>query len=326
MKIITFGEAMIRLTPPHSRRLEQTDSLDLEIGGAELNTAFGLARLGRHAVWISRLTENPLGQIIANRARAGGVDIGQIQWTDQDRVGVYYLEMGAAPRPSSIVYDRANSAMARITPGTIDWPSIFAGASWFYVTGITAAISPTAAATTLEALATARRMGLSTCLDPNYRARLWTVADAAAWLNQAIPYVDVLVTNPEDIQRFFHIVQDDIEQAMAQAVRQFHLKAIAMTLRQVHSVWKNSWTAVAYERGSLRRTRTYEVEIVDRLGAGDAFVSGLLDGLFDGDLQRGLDCGVALSALKHTIVGDLPWLNRSEVRALMEGGSLRINR
>src|SRR6476469_10995872 len=143
--IIAFGEVMVRLAPPHFQRLEQARSLDIEIGGAELNTAVGLARLGRSAAWVSRLTDNPLGRLVAGRARAAGVSARHIQFTDVDRVGLFFLEHGAAPRPSAILYDRAESAMARIEPGMFDWPKVLEGSGWFYTTGITAALSPTAA-------------------------------------------------------------------------------------------------------------------------------------------------------------------------------------
>jgi 2-dehydro-3-deoxygluconokinase len=325
-EVITFGEAMIRLAPPHFRRIEQTDTLDLEVGGAELNTAVGLARLGRSAAWVSRLTDNALGRVIGNRARAAGVETGHILWTNQDRVGVYFLEFGAAPRPSGIIYDRADSAMAKLRPGLIDWQTVFAGAKWFYVTGITAALSPAAAEATLEALRLAKEAGLATCLDPNYRAKLWTVAEATAWLKEAVGFVDVLITNPEDVERFFGIPGADVPRALAAAVERFGLKAAAMTLRQVHSVWRNTWTGVACAGGGHLTTRSHEVEIVDRLGAGDAFAAGLLHGLLDGDLQKGLDYGAALSALKHTIPGDLPWLTRDEIEGLLQGDGLRIRR
>src|SRR5258708_18184838 len=141
----TVGQAMVRLSPTNFWRLEQAQSLDLRVGGAELNTAVGLARLGRSSAWVSRLTDNPIGRLIVNRAREAGVSTRHVHFTDQDRVGVYFLELGAAPRPSAIVYDRADSAMARIQPGTIDWSKVIAGANWFYVTGITAALSDNAA-------------------------------------------------------------------------------------------------------------------------------------------------------------------------------------
>src|SRR5438094_4489271 len=154
--VITFGEAMVRLAPPNFRRLEQADSLDLQVGGAELNTAVGLARLGRSSAWVSRLTNNPLGRLIANRAREAGVSTEHIVWTEEDRVGVYFLEFGAAPRASSVLYDRKGAAIANVKPGTIPWAKVFAGSKWFHVTGITPALSLTAAETTREALQAAR--------------------------------------------------------------------------------------------------------------------------------------------------------------------------
>lgn len=326
MDVVTFGEAMLRLAPPNFRRLEQAHSLDVEIGGAELNTAVGLARLGRQAAWVSRLTDNSLGRLIANRARETGVDTQHVLFTESDRVATYFVEFGAAPRASSIIYDRANSAMANLAAGTIDWATILHGANWFYVSGITAALSETAAQATLEALQAAKTIGLTTCLDPNYRAKLWTVDEARAWLVQAIPFVDVLVTNPEDLERFFEITGEDLEAASAQAVTQLDLVAIAMTLRETHSVWRNTVSGVGSVGGRFIRSRSYEVEIVDRLGSGDAFVAGLLHGLLDADLEKGIEFGTAMGAIKHSIPGDFPWVSKADVESLMQGGGLRINR
>lgn len=326
MDVITFGEAMIRLAPANNRRLEQAYSLDIEIGGAELNTAVGLSRLGRTAGWVSRLTNNALGRLISNRARATGVATKHILFTDTCRVGVYFLEFGAAPRASGIVYDRAGSAMANIAPGMIDWPKVLAGSTWFYVTGITPALSPSAAEATLEALAAAKAAGLTTCLDPNYRGKLWSVDEAKAWLGNAIQYVDVLVSNPEDLERFFGISGNDLAQAAAATANQYNLVAVALTLRETHSVWRNSVSAVGFAGGRFIQARSYDVEIVDRLGTGDAFVAGLIDGLLEGNLERGLEFGTAMSALKHSIPGDFPWVTRTEVEALIAGGGLRVNR
>ena len=325
MDVITFGEAMVRLTPPNNRRLEQAYSLDVEIGGAELNTAVGLSRLGRRAAWVSRLTHNPLGRLIVNRAREAGV-IEQVIFTDADRVGVYFLEQGAAPRGGGIVYDRADSAMARIMPGMIDWQAVFTGATLFYVTGITAALSDSAAQATLEALATAKAAGLTTCLDPNYRSKLWTVEHARDWLQNAIQYVDVLVTSPDDLERFFGIDVTNLEAAALAMTSQFNLVALALTLRESTSVWHNTVSAVGVAGGRFVQAPSYAVEVVDRLGAGDAFVAGLLHGLLDADLDKGLAYGTAMYALKHSIPGDFPWLTAAEVEALMAGGGLRISR
>src|ERR1700730_4091479 len=168
-EIITFGEAMIRLSPPNFQRLEQTSSLDLQVGGAELNTAVGLARLGRSAAWISRLPRNPLGRTIANHAQEAGVGTEHVVWTNEDRVGTYFLEFGAAPRASSVLYDRKSSAIAQIRPGMVNWKDVLAGAKWFHVTGITPALSETAAETTREALEVARKERIQVSIDLNYR-------------------------------------------------------------------------------------------------------------------------------------------------------------
>src|SRR3954453_16314627 len=167
--VITFGEAMVRLSPPSFRRLEQTRSLDVQVGGAELNTAVGLARLGRRTAWGSRLTDNPLGRLIANHAREAGVCTDHVIWTKDDRVGVYFLEFGAAPRASSVLYDRKGAAIASIAPGMVAWDKVFAGCKWFHVTGITPALSPSAAEVTREAMQAARSAGVSTSMDLNYR-------------------------------------------------------------------------------------------------------------------------------------------------------------
>src|SRR3954451_1310484 len=160
--VITFGEAMVRLSPPNFQRLEQARSLDLLVGGAELNTAVGVARLGHTVAWVSRLTNNPLGRLIANRAREAGVSSEHVLWTDDDRVGVYFLEFGAAPRASSVVYDRKGAAIAQIKPGMVPWATIFPGVKWFHVTGITPALSASAAAATRESLEAARAAKVTT--------------------------------------------------------------------------------------------------------------------------------------------------------------------
>jgi 2-dehydro-3-deoxygluconokinase len=324
--VITFGEAMIRLAPPQFRRLEQARSLDVQVGGAELNTAVALARLGRSTAWVSRLTDNPLGRLIANHAREAGVSSEHVVWTSEDRIGVYFLEFGAAPRASSVLYDRKGAAIAAIKPGMVAWDKVFAGTRWFHVTGITPALSPSAAEVTREALQTARKAGVSTSMDLNYRAKLWTQAEAGRVMSELMSCCDVLITTEEDIERVFGIKGKDYEEAAALTARRFPLQVVAITLRENPLVWKNSWTAMAYQKGQVLRTRTYEVEIVDRLGAGDSFAAGLIHGLLDGDLQKGLDYGVAASAIKHSIPGDFAWITREEVEALLKGPGLRISR
>src|SRR5579875_936264 len=197
--VITFGEAMIRLSPPNFRRLEQARTFDVQVGGAELNTAVGLARLGRSTAWVSRLTENPLGRLIANHAREAGVSTEHVVWTPEDRVGVYYLEFGAAPRASSVLYDRKGSAIAAIRPGMVPWARVFAGVQWFHVTGITPALSSSAAETTREALQAARTAGVRTSIDLNYRAKLWSPSEAGRCMTDLMQFCDVLITTEEDI-------------------------------------------------------------------------------------------------------------------------------
>ncbi len=324
--VITFGEAMVRLSPPNFRRLEQARSLDVQVGGAELNTAVGLARLGRSAAWVSRLTDNALGRLIANHAREAGVSTEHVVWTNEDRVGVYFLEFGAAPRASSVLYDRKGSAIANVRPGMIPWGRVLAGAKWFHVTGITPALGPGAAEATREALEAARAAGVRTSIDLNYRVKLWSQADAGRVMSGLMPLCDVLVTTEEDTERVFGIRGKDHEDGAAQLARRFPLRAVAVTVRENPLVWKNTWTAIAWADGKVLRTRTYEVEIVDRLGAGDSFAAGLIHGLLDGDLQKGLDWGVAASALKHSVPGDFAWITRGEVEALLQGPGLRISR
>jgi 2-dehydro-3-deoxygluconokinase len=324
--VVTFGEAMVRLSPPNFHRLESANSLDVRVGGAELNTAVGVARLGLTAAWVSRLTDNPLGRMIANRAREAGVSTEHIVWTKDDRVGLYFLEFGAAPRASSVLYDRKGAAIAGIRPGTVDWPKVLRGARWFHVTGITPALSEAAAWTTREALQAARAANVPTSIDLNYRVKLWTPAEAQRCMTDLMQWCDVLITTEEDAERVFGVRGQDYEAVARELTQRFPPRVVAITLRENPLVWKNTWTAIAYREGTVYRTRTYEVEIVDRLGAGDSFAAGLIHGLLDGDLQKGVDYGVAASALKHSIPGDFAWVTRAEVEALLQGGGLRISR
>ncbi len=324
--IVTFGEAMIRLSPPQFRRLEQISSLDVHVGGAELNTAVALAQLGRASAWVSCLTDNPLGRLIRNRAREAGVETRHVAWTNEHRVGLYFVEFGAAPRASSVVYDRKDSAIAMVQPGTFDWAEIFRGARWFHVTGITPALSPQAAVVTREAVEAARTAGLRVSIDLNYRQKLWTTAEAGRCLRPLLSFCDVLITTEEDAEKVLGVTAPDHEGLAQCLVRELSVDTVAITVRDNPLVWRNRWTALACRRDQVYRACSYEVEIVDRLGAGDSFAAGLIDGLLDDDLARGMETGVALSALKHSIPGDFAWVSRSEVESLRRGGNLRISR
>ena len=325
-EVITFGEAMVRLSPPNFRRLEQAHSLDVLVGGAELNTAAGVARLGHSSAWVSRLTRNPLGRLIANQAREAGVSTEHILWTDDDRVGIYFLEFGAAPRASSVYYDRKSSAIAHIRSGMVNWPAVFEEAKWFHITGITPALSASAAEATREALKAARSARLQISIDLNYRAKLWSQAEAGKCMTDFMKFCDVLITTEEDAERVLGIAGDNYDEVAQKLLKRYPIQVAAITVRENPLVWKNTWTAIAAQGGTIYRTRSYEVEIVDRLGAGDAFAAGLIHGLLEGDLQKGLEFGVATSALKHSIPGDFAWVTREEVEILLKGGGLRISR
>jgi 2-dehydro-3-deoxygluconokinase len=324
--VVTFGEAMIRLSPPSFLRLEQARSLDLRVGGAELNTAAGLARLGHSTAWVSRLTNNPLGRLIANHAREAGVSTEHVVWTNDDRVGLYFLEFGAAPRASSVLYDRKNAAIANLKTGTIAWDKVFKGARWFHVTGITPGLSASAAEVTKEALVAAKKTGLRTSVDLNYRVKLWTPAEAGKCMSEVMAHTDALITTEEDIERVFGIKGKNYEEAAELTAKKFALKTIAITVRDNPLVWRNAWTAMALHEGAILRTKSYEVEIVDRLGAGDSFAAGFIHGMLEGDAQKALDFGVAASALKHSIPGDFAWITRDEVESMLKGSGLRISR
>src|SRR4051812_28393022 len=219
MDLVTFGEAMVRLTPPDFQRLEQARSLDVCVGGGELNVAVAAARMGISSRWVSRLPDNPLGRMIANRAREQGVDV-HAQWTADDRAGLYFAELGAAPRASSVLYDRADSAISRIAPGEVDWSAVFSGARWFHVSGITPALSESAAQVTGEALIAAKKAGLTVSYDLNYRSKLWDAKKARAVQEPLMEYVDVLMTTEEDTRVVFGIggeARDNFAQVDAQS-------------------------------------------------------------------------------------------------------------
>ena len=338
--VITLGEAMIRLSPPGFQRLEQAFSLDVQVGGGELNVAVAVSRLGLSSAWVSKLPDNGLGRMIRNKAREQGVDTSHIVWSKEGRAGLYFVEFGASPRASSVLYDRANSAISQIKPGEIDWSRVFGGAKWFHVSGITPALSSSAATLTAEALQAAKKAGLQTSYDLNYRSKLWTDKEAQACQEPMMEHVDVLITTEEDTKVVFKITageaQDDkFAQVSADSYKtvarklqeKFNFKIVAITLRENPSVWKNNWTAIAYSDRQIYEAKSYEVEIVDRVGAGDSFSGGFIYGyLTSQNIETALRMGVAYSAIKHSNPGDFNWATRSELEAVMKGGGLRVSR
>ncbi|MCK4600346.1 sugar kinase [Candidatus Bipolaricaulota bacterium] len=324
--LVMFGEAMIRLSPPNFRRLEQTNLLDINVGGSELNVAVAAQRLGLGVAYVTRLTNNPLGRMIANKAREHGVDTSYIVWTDDDRVGTYFVEFGASPRPNSVVYDRRDSAIARIRPGEVDWDAIFKGVKMFHTSGITPALSSTAAEATKEAVRVARKAGIKVSIDLNYRALLWSQEKAREVMSELVDAADILITTEEDTERVFGIKKDNYEEVAKALAEQFHLGAVAITLRETPSVWRNTWTAIAYANGKIHRGPKFDIEVVDRVGSGDSFTGGFLFGYLHDGPAAAVRYGVAISALKQTNPGDLCWATCEETERLLEGGGLRIVR
>ena len=286
--VVTFGEAMVRLVPPHFERLEQTRSLDVQIGGGELNVAVGTSRLGLKSTWVSRLPKNALGRLLENRVRQTGVDTSHLIWSDDGRVGLYFVEFGAAPRPSSVLYDRAHSAISAIRPGEVDWKKVLAGAKWLHTSGITPALSDSAAAVAREALKAARESGATVSYDLNYRAKLWSPEKAQAVQEPLMEFVDVLITTEEDTgvvfkieakgtteaRGFKEVTAEPFKDVARRLQEKFRFKAVAITLRENPLVWRNTWTAIAYADGKFYDDVKYELEIVDRIGGGDSLSAG----------------------------------------------------
>jgi 2-dehydro-3-deoxygluconokinase len=333
---VSFGEAMVRLCPPGFGRVEMATSLEMQPGGAELNTAVGIARLGLdqelRTAWVSRLPQNPLGRYLANRGREHGVSTDEIVWdTHPDaRCGTYFLEEGAAPRASSVIYDRANSAFARLQPDELDWARILDGTNYFLVTGITPALSAGCLEATRQAMTAARQSGAKVVFDPNFRSKLWGIADARTVYLELAPLVDILSCSAEGLKTFY-----DVSTAEA-AMDAFGLQAVVMTSREELGMWKNRVGATVVARDAHGKSQTHEdrereVEIVDRLGAGDAFLAGFLASLLKGsdaepDWQRATEWGGAAAALKHSIRGDFPILTAAEITQEIESPALRIQR
>lgn len=325
--LVSFGETMIRLSAPDTQRLEQATSMDLHVGGSESNVAVAVKRLGLDTAFVTRLTENPLGRMVANKIREHGVDVSGIEWTDQDRVGKYFLEFGANPRPSSVIYDRANSAISNVRKGTINWDSIFSDARLFHTSGITPALSKSAEAVTEEAMQAAKSAGLEVSVDLNYRSKLWSQAEAKKCMTRLMDYTDILVTTEEDTERVFDITGESYEEVAKKLAEEFDFDVVAITLRDNISMWRNDWTAIAYEDGKIYDDMTYELELVDRVGGGDSFTAGFLYGYLTGDAEKGVKYGNATSAIKQTNPGDMNWCTHEEVESLAEGGGrVRINR
>lgn len=340
-RVVTFGEIMVRLKAPGRERLLQSPVLEATFGGGEANVAVSLAAFGHHAVFVSAVPANPIGDACVRELRALGVDTSEIL-RQGDRLGAYYLEAGAGQRPSRVVYDRAGSAIATAAPDDFDWPAILEDADWFHVSGITPAISESAAELARAAVRTARDRGIPVSCDYNYRGQLWKWGKPAPEvMRELVRHVDIGIANEEDCQKSLGVESEadvgsgpltaDRYRRLAETVLDAFpdLRMQAITLRESHSADHNGWSAVLHDRSRFHRSRSYDItHIVDRVGAGDAFAAGLIHGLLTlDDPSAALELAVAASCLKHTIPGDFNRVSLAEVRALMEGrGSGRIQR
>ena len=340
-KYITFGEIMLRLKSPHWERFFQSPLLEATFGGGEANVAVGLARFGLNVAYVSVIPNNPIGDACVRELKRQGVDTSFIV-RKGDRLGIYFLEAGANQRPSKVVYDRSHSAIAQAKPGDIDWDEIFNGASWFHISGITPAISLSASELSLEAVKKAREKDITVSCDLNYRGKLWKYGKSAPEvMGELVKYTDIAIGNEEDCQKSLGVKVDiDVESGRLQAEKYKELtdkilslypniKKIAITLRESYSANHNGWSAVLNNRKEFLISKKYEIHnIVDRVGAGDAFSAGLNYGLNQLDSNReALEFAVAASCLMHSIPGDLPLLSVEEVKNLVSGSeSGRVQR
>jgi 2-dehydro-3-deoxygluconokinase len=345
-RVVTFGEIMLRLTPPGFERFFQSPLLEATFGGGEANVAVSLARLGMNVAYVTVLPPNPIGDACISFLRGQGVDTSFIV-RKGERMGIYFLETGANQRPSKVIYDRSNSAIATADSKSLDWEQIFNGATWFHITGITPALSQNAADLSLEAVQAAKKGGLTVSCDYNYRSKLWKYGKSAPEvMKELVQFVDVGIANEEDCQRSLGIGveagdwEEDVQagqldsskyQALCEKVLAAfpNLKYQTITLRESYSASHNGWSACLHNREAFFLSNHYEItHMVDRVGGGDAFAAGLIYGLLSGKADGDtLNFATAASCLKHSILGDMNLSSREEVEHLMmKGGSGRVQR
>ncbi len=340
--IVTFGEVMLRYSPPGFLRITQTDTFDVSFGGAEANVAASVAKFGLPVEFVSRLPNNDLGEMCIAYLRRYGIGV-RYMARGGDRLGIYYLETGAAQRGSKVIYDRSGSSAATVQPGMIDWKKVFDGAGWFHTTGITPAISSSAAEVAIEAAKTAHELGLTVSCDLNYRKNLWKWGKKAAEvMPDLVKWCDVVIGNEEDAETVFGIKapEADVTAGKVEAdsyryvceklVERFpNLKSVAITLRGSISASHNTWSGVLWDEGQFYSAPIYDItHIVDRVGGGDSFMGGLIYGMLTyPERQKALNFAVAASCLKHSILGDFNEVTVAEVEKLMEGdASGRVSR
>ena len=340
-RIITFGEIMLRLKSPALERFFQSPSLEATFGGGEANVAVSLANYGMDASFVTALPNNAIGEACVRDVRSFGVDVSNIKMTN-GRMGIYFLETGSNQRPSKVVYDRAESAIAIAPIDLFDWEKIFEGADWFHISGISPAISASAAELSIAACKAAQKCGVTVSCDLNYRKNLWKYGkEAKEVMSEIAKYIDVAIANEEDFQKSLGITaSSDVEsgsldrnvyEGIAKKAMELYpnIKRVAITLRESKSADRNDWAACIYDGKEFYVSRKYEItDIVDRVGGGDSFSGGLIYGLLTYEKQSdALEYAVAASCLKHTISGDYNRVTVPEVVALMKGsGSGRVER
>ena len=341
MKVVTFGEIMMRLNPEGYQMFYQAEKFEASYAGGEANVAVSLANYGIESSFVTKLPDNPLGECARNAVRHFGVDTKDIVWGGK-RLGLYFVEKGASQRPSRVVYDRADSAIATASREDFDWAKIFEGAGWFHFTGITPALGGEMPAVCLDALKYCREHGITVSCDLNYRGKLWTKQEAGRVMAELVPYVDVLIANEADAADVFGIVGEgsDVESGKLnkegyvsvaeQLVERFGVKKVAITLRTSLSAFDNLWAGMHYDAATKNAcfSTEYKVHIVDRVGGGDSFGGGLIYALIAGkDTQGAIDFAVAASCLKHSIEHDFNLVKVKDVEALAAGnGTGRVQR
>lgn len=332
-KIVTMGEIMLRLSPAGNMRFVQADSFDVIYGGGEANVAVSCANYGHDAYFVTKLPEHEIGQSAVNALRRYGVNTKFIA-RGGDRVGIYYAETGASMRPSKVIYDRANSAIAEAKPEDFDFDAIMEGADWFHWSGITPAISNKAAELTRLACEAAKRHGVTVSVDLNFRKKLWTSKKAISVMKPLMEYVDVCIGNEEDAELCLGFKPDANVEAgetgaegyhkiFEQMAKEFKFKYVISTLRESFSATHNGWKALIYNGKEFYESKRYDINpIIDRIGGGDSFSGGVIHGLLTKETQgEALEFAVAASALKHTINGDFNLVSASEVESLAGGNA-----
>jgi len=333
MKVITFGEIMLRLAPEGYYRFVQANSYGAIYGGGEANVAVSLAGFGIDAAFVTKLPKHEIGQGAVNSLRKFGVDTSLIV-RGGDRVGIYFLEKGASQRPSKVIYDRAHSAIATAVESDFDWDKIFKDANWFHFTGITPALSDNAASICMAACKAARLKGITVSCDINYRANLWTREKARDVMGKLMESVDICIANEEDAADVFgikasgsdvtagKISHDGYKEVAAALIKKFSFKQAAITLRESISANDNIWGAMLYTGKDFYFSKKYAIHIVDRVGGGDSFGAGLIYANLQGmPAEEGLEFAVAASCLKHTIEGDINYVSVDEVKKLAAGNA-----